>query len=67
MRAGAPFVPLIPPMAGRPCRLGRKCLIATLPSLTGSHAQTGFCTVRRCNHRYAAVEDKTLRTGVQAV
>ena len=67
MRLGAPFVPLIPPMVGRPRRLGRGCLIAPPSSWIGSQSQTDLCAVRRCNHRYAAVEDKTLRTGVQAV
>jgi hypothetical protein len=32
MRLGASFVPLIPPMAGRPRGLGWKRLIASLPS-----------------------------------
>lgn len=66
MRLGAPFVPLIPPMAGRPCWLGRERLVATLSSDRTS-LLSGICTVRRCSHRYAAVEDKTLGTGVQAV
>lgn len=66
MRAGAPFVPLIPPMVGRPCWLGRGCLVAPPPS-DRALWHPGYCTVRRCNHRYAAVEDKTLGTGVQTV
>ena len=66
MRLGASFVPLIPPMAGRPCGLGWKRLIASLPSYRTS-SRSDFCKVRRCNHRYVAVEDKTLGTEVQAV
>ena len=66
MRLGAPFVLLILPMAGRPRWLGRGCLIAP-PSSYRTSSRSDFCAVRRCNPRCAAVEDKTLRTGVQAV